>query len=160
MHTYLKKIYYYYYFNNLLVHLYSPLFSDAGVTVIEPCSDAESLSASSLNDYIPCSNKEGSLLADIWHTHGENSQFLHFLKCTIVTSSQKVYKSWIPIRKCRLHCMHKDLATNIVHIEEDLLSVWTLRKNIQWNIIKINYSWNKTTTQNLKKKKKIIKCRH
>lgn len=55
--------------------LNSPLICDAGVNGIEPCSDAESSSASSLNDYIPCSNKEGSLLADIRHTQWRKQKF-------------------------------------------------------------------------------------
>lgn len=57
------------------MRLNSPLISDAGVTDIEPCSDAESSSAGSLNDYIPCSNKEGSLLADIRHTQWRKQKF-------------------------------------------------------------------------------------
>lgn len=111
----------------LLVHLNSPLINDAGVIGIEPCSDAESSSAGSLNDYIPCSNKEGSFLADIWHTQRRKLKKLSvstlFPTCTIVTSSQNMGKSW---EKSSCISCNIDLVKNIVHVGEDLSSVWTL----------------------------------
>ncbi len=101
------------------MRLNSPLISDAGVTGFEPCSDAESASAGSLNDYIPHSNKEGSLLADNDTPNGEskNSQFLHFLKSTIVTSSQKVYKSGIAMRK-------KQVALHALRFGNEYRTYW------------------------------------